>query len=63
MQGFLVERKTLSDFIAAYPHSPENQTLSFQEYLEDMRDNGFELVTYSWYDTSFMDLVFKVVAK
>lgn len=68
MQHFLVEYQQLSDITTAFPHSPASTAyefaISFQDYFEDKRANGYELVsvvpqsnTNGWWFT------FKVVAK
>lgn len=63
MIHYFTENRGLGDLVTAYPHSPENQDQSIVDYLEDKLANGYELVSFSWYDTGYMRFIFKVVAK
>ncbi len=62
MQHYKLVKTTLGDMATNYPHSPEDQPQSYEDYLEDMLSQGFELVTFS-HDSSWIYLAFKVVAK
>ena len=57
---FKVEDKGLSALATAYPHSPEDFTLSIVDYIEDMYSQGWEFVT-STHDGNGYRYFFKAV--
>ncbi len=55
MKHYAFALKTWGDLAAAYPHSPEDLTQSYLDFLEDQLENGLTLVSASfdsgWYFT------------
>ncbi len=43
MDHYLVENKTLGDLRTAFPHTPNDERLSFHEYIEDKLANGWRV--------------------
>ncbi len=63
MQHFKLEIQSLGALVTAYPHSPEDQVASQEDYVEDMLSQGYELASVWGTSTSAMNFWFKVVAK
>jgi len=63
MQHLLIERVTFGGVTTSFSHSPEDQDQSMLDYFEDKLETGYELVSATWYSTSFLYCVFKVVGK
>lgn len=63
MTHYLMDRTTFGDVTTAFPHSPQDQMASLQDYLEDKLANGYELVSMSFTDGGNIYSAFRVVAK
>lgn len=62
MQHYLVDRQTQSGIQTAFPQTPTDFPLSFQDYLEDKLANGYALQSLCS-DGGNFTIVFRVVAK
>lgn len=64
MQHLKVEQQAIGDVITNYFHDPEDQPQSMEDYFEDMLSQGYELVSFSFRDsTSNFVSVFRISAK
>jgi len=64
MQHFKVEHQGIGDLETSYPHDPEDQMQTIEDYLEDMLSQGFDVQSFAFRgDTSNMVFVFRAVAK
>lgn len=63
MIHFVVDRTSLAEIYTAYPHDPEDQAASFQEYLEAKLTEGLEFVAAQNYAGSVWFHIFKIAGR
>lgn len=53
MQRLKVTEKSQATLLSGYPHTPDNEVLSFEEYLEEELAAGWEVASFSYFGSSW----------
>lgn len=64
MQHYLVDLTDDATVETNFPHTPTNRSSSWQDYLEDKLNNGWELLSWANYNgSSTFHICFRLIGK